>query len=424
MAVAADPALTPIRARVLAGGRLSLADGLALYRTRDIFTVGELANLARERRHGRKAFYNINRHINYTNYCVLRCKFCSFYRPFPTAGPGSARGPQALPISGQARSATEAGVPARTFEGGGYEHSIGEIVELAAEAAAQGATEVHIVGGLHPRLPFSYYTDMCRAIKARCPGLHIKAFTAIEIVHFTRITRPRLSIAEVLTALREAGLDSLPGGGAEIFDDRVHAEAFRAKVGEQHWFDVHGTAHELGIPSNATMLYGHIESVEERLQHMLKLREHQDASLRDRRAAFQCFVPLSFIPDGSALAHLPGPSGLDDLRTLAVSRLMLDNFPHIKAFWIMQSAKLAQVALNWGVDDFDGTVVWYDITKREGRGSNRQELTVPQIRRLLREAGCEPVERDTFYREVKRSSDNAAGRDPAAQSESAAQAGT
>lgn len=411
-----DPALEPLREKVQAGERLSLEDGLTLYRTRDIFTVGELANLVRERRHGRIAYYNINRHINYTNYCVLRCKFCSFYR-----SPDGRTGLTAL-----------SNTP-------GYEYSIEQIVRAAAEAAAQGATEVHIVGGLHPRLPFEFYTDMCRAIRERCPGLHIKAFTAIEIVHFTRISRPRRSLSEVLIALKEAGLGSLPGGGAEIFDDRVHDEAFRAKVGEKHWFDVHRAAHALGIPSNATMLYGHVESVEERVRHLIKLREHQDESLRrmqeaeggsppdsapvriegagderasafGRPAAFQCCIPLSFIPEGSALEHLPGPTGLDDLRTLAVARLMLDNFPHIKAFWIMQSPKLSQIALNWGVDDFDGTVVWYDITRREGRGSNRQELTVEQIRRLIAEAGCVPVERDTLYRPVRR---DAQGRIPA-----------
>jgi aminodeoxyfutalosine synthase len=395
-----DPALEPVCAKVLGRERLSADDGLLLYQTRDLFTLGELANLVRERRHGRRAFYNVNRHINYTNYCVLRCKFCSFYRPFPLprregAGGGFVLQPEdahpALPRGGGETGGSRVD---------GYEYSIADIADLAAEAAEHGATEVHIVGGLHPQLPFSYYTGLCRAIRKRCPRLHIKAFTAIEIVHFTRIARPRMSIAEVLTALREAGLDSLPGGGAEIFDDRVHSEAFRAKVGEEHWFDVHRVAHELGIPSNATMLYGHVETAVERLAHLLKLREHQEASLRGRRAAFQCFVPLSFIPDGSALAHLPGPNGLDDLRTLAISRLMLDNFPHIKAFWVMQSPKLAQVALNWGVDDFDGTVMWYDITKREGHGTNRQELTVAEIRRLIAEAGCEPVERDSLYREV------------------------
>jgi aminodeoxyfutalosine synthase len=406
-----DPALQPIRAKVAAGQRLDRDDGLRLFRTRDLFTLGELADLVRRRLHGRRTYYVINRHINYTNYCVLRCKFCSFYRPYGASG-GAADG--------------------------GYEQSIAEIVSQAAEAVEHGATEIHVVGGLHPKLPFSYYTDLCRAIKARCPAVHLKAFTAIEIVHFTRISRPRLSVAEVLTALREAGLDSLPGGGAEIFDDRVHDEAYRNKVGAAHWFDVHRTAHELGIPSNATMLYGHIESIEERVDHMLRLREHQDQSLarmrscqckvqsevardppsadqtwtggkpgsRDCRglalctchSSFQCFVPLAFVPDGSALAHLPGPTGLDDLRTLAVSRLMLDNIPHLKSFWIMHSPKLAQVALSWGVDDFDGTVVWYDITKREGRGTNRQELTVPEIRRLIREAGGRPVRRDSLYR--------------------------
>jgi aminodeoxyfutalosine synthase len=371
-----DTRLEPVVEKILGGQRLSLADGELLYDTRDLHMLGKLATAVRERFHGRQAFYNVNRHINYSNVCVLRCKFCSFYRPFNPAGP--------LPP-------------------GAYVMQIDEVVEQAAEAAKRGATEVHIVGGLHPTLPFSYYTDMCRGIKARCPDLHIKAFTAIEIVHFTRISKPRLSIREVLLALREAGLDSLPGGGAEIFDDRVHEEAFRNKVGERHWFDVHREAHALGIPSNATMLYGHVESTAERLAHMVKLRDHQDVSLAEPTgAAFQCFVPLSFIPEGSALADLPGPSGLDDLRTIAVSRLMLDNVPHIKAFWIMLSPKLAQVALNWGADDLDGTVVWYDITHREGRGTNSQEMTVTQIERLIREAGCEPVERDTLYRPVQR----------------------
>lgn len=445
-AAALDPALEAIREKVVAGQRLTRDEGLSLYRTRDIFTVGELANLVRERLHGRVAYYNINRHINYTNYCVLRCKFCSFYRqpprgtgPTDRGAPDSARS-RAQP--GQTAAPATLDVPSLTphvhDDQGGYAYSLDQIFDVAAQAAQQGATEVHIVGGLHPTLPFQFYLDMCRGIRQRAPQLHIKAFTAIEIVHFTRIARPRLSIEEVLTQLREAGLDSLPGGGAEIFDDRVHDEAFKNKVGEKHWFDVHRAAHTLGIPTNATMLYGHVESIEERITHLIKLRELQDESLarmqaavnehqasrgevRDSQsqpppssppdacsrpqtcpAAFQCCIPLSFIPDGSALAHLPGPTGLDDLRTLAVARLMLDNFPHIKAFWIMQSPKLSQIALNWGVDDFDGTVVWYDITKREGRGTNRQELSVDQIRRLILEAGCEPVERDTFYRPVRR----------------------
>lgn len=373
--------LDDVRSRVEAGELLSLEEGLRLYQSPDIFTLGELANGVRERLHGRRAYYNVNLHINYSNYCILRCKFCSFYRPY----------------SKQSNDAHQAD---------GYELTIEEIVRRAQAAYARGATEVHIVGGLHPKLPFSYYTEMCRAIRGACPHLHIKAFTAIEIIHFTRISKPRLTIAEVLTQLREAGMDSMPGGGAEIFDDRVHDEAFKNKVGETEWFEVHRTAHELGIFTNATMLYGHVESPAERIKHLLKLRDHQRESLRSRKAHFNCLIPLSFIPDGSALSNLPGPSGLDDLRTLALARLMCPNIPHIKAFWIMQTPKLAQVSLNWGVDDVDGTVVYYDITKREGGGTTHQELTVDRLRRLIREAGCAPAERDSLYRRVIRDDNN------------------
>jgi aminodeoxyfutalosine synthase len=367
------------------GEPLSFDEGLGLYESRDIHALGELANSVRERLHVRNAYYNVNLHINYTNYCVLRCKFCSFYRPYPK-GPGSQYGDRKGAANADA----------------GYELTVDEIVARATDAYAKGATEVHIVGGLHPKIPFSYYTDMCAAIRDACPHVHIKAFTAIEIIHFTRIAKPRLSIAEVLTRLRDAGLDSLPGGGAEIFDDRVHDEAFKNKVGEAEWFDVHRTAHELGIFTNATMLYGHVETPAERIKHLIKLREHQAKSLRSRRAHFNCVVPLSFVPRGSALSHLPGPGGLEDLKTLAISRLMCTNIPHIKAFWIMQTPKLAQVSLNWGVDDIDGTVVYYDITKREGRGTTHQELTVDKLKRLITEAGCTPVERDSLYRRVIR----------------------
>ncbi|HWL93972.1 MAG TPA: CofH family radical SAM protein [Phycisphaerae bacterium] len=389
--------LSAVSRKIETGERLSLEDGLRLYASRNIHEIGRLANLVRERLHGDAAYYNVNRHINYSNFCVLRCKFCSFYRPY-AKDPG-VNAEFAAPDS--IVSLPLAGVPAAIPDA--YEMNVDDVVRAAKEAADRGATEVHIVGGLHPKLPFSYHLEMCRAIRDACPALHIKAFTAIEIIHFTRIARPRLSIREVLEQLRDAGLGSLPGGGAEIFDDRVHDDAYRNKVGEAGWFDVHRTAHELGIYSNATMLYGHVETIGERLRHMIKLRDHQDASLRSRKAAFNCFIPLSFIPDDSELAHLPGPTGMDDLKTLAISRLMLDNFAHIKAFWIMQSAKLSQVSLNWGVDDLDGTVVQYDITKREGgRGNRHQELTLEQLHRLIREAGRVPVERDTLYRPVSR----------------------
>jgi len=382
--------LAEIRRKVERSEPLTLEDGVRLYDSSDIYTLGELANTVREKKHGRTTYYNTNLHINYTNFCVLRCKFCSFYRPYPkTATAGSQISERGSAPINQAPDT--------------YELSISDIVTRAKAAYSHGATEVHIVGGLHPKLPFSYYTDMCSAIREACPHMHIKAFTAIEIIHFTRISKPKLSIEQVLTQLREAGLGSMPGGGAEIFDDRVHDEAFKNKVGEVEWFEVHRIAHELGIYTNATMLYGHVESRAERVGHLIKLRAHQAESLRTRKACFNTIIPLSFIPDDSELSHLPGPTGLDDLRTLAIVRLMCQNIDHIKAFWIMQTPKLAQVSLNWGVDDLDGTVVYYDITKREGDGTH-QEMTVDKIKRLIVEAKCLPVERDTLYRHVNRTS--------------------
>jgi aminodeoxyfutalosine synthase len=359
-----DAALRPIAGKVLAGTPLSLADGMALWATRDIFSLGELANFVRRRRHGNRAYYNINRHINYSNICALACKFCEFQR--------------------------------KRGEAGAYEFSHDDIFRMAAEAATAGATELHIVGGLHPWLPFEWYLNLLRGLRGRFPKLHLKAFTAIEINHFTKIAR--LSTREVLLALREAGLGSMPGGGAEVFDDRVHDEVFKGKLRADGWLDVHRTAHELGIRTNATILYGHVETREERIKHLLALRE-----LQNQTPGFQTIIPLSFIPDGSELGHLPGNTGLEDLKMLAISRLMLDNFDHVKSFWIMQSMKLAQVSLSWGVDDLDGTVVWYDITKREGGAGNRhQEQTVEALRRVIVEAGFVPIERDTLYRPVQR----------------------
>jgi aminodeoxyfutalosine synthase len=387
-----DPALHPIAEKVQSQQPLSQQDGEALYASPDIHAIGRLANLVRTRLHGNKTYYNRNRHINYTNVCALSCKFCSFYR--------------------------------KRGEEGAYEMPLEQVIDTAVKAQQNGATEVHIVGGLHPWLKFDYYLDMLRGIRSAAPTLHIKAFTAIEIIHFTRIAR--MSIREVLEALREAGLGSLPGGGAEIFDDRVHDEVFKGKVRANKWFEVHQTAHELGIPSNATMLYGHVETPSERITHLIKLRELQAQSLErvqatKRRsdeategeahfpfvapslsrsvapAAFNCMIPLSFIPENSELGHLPGPTGLTDLKTLAISRLMLHNISHIKAFWIMQGVGLSQLALSYGCDDLDGTVVWYDITKRAGHGTH-QELGINDLQRLIRESGYIPTERDTLYR--------------------------
>src|SRR5689334_9048822 len=252
-----DPALRPVAERVTAGQSLGYDDAVALYRSRDIHGIGRLANLVRERLHGDATYFNRNRHINYTNVCALSCKFCSFYR--------------------------------KRGEEGAYEMPVEQVVETARKAAGAGATEVHIVGGLHPWLKFDYYLDMLRGVRDACPQLHIKAFTAIEIVHFSRVAR--MSIRDVLSALREAGLGSLPGGGAEIFDDRVHDEVFKGKVRADKWFDVHRTAHSLGIYSNATMLYGHVERAEERVGHLIKLRELQAESLTEAAAHFNCMIP-------------------------------------------------------------------------------------------------------------------------------------
>ena len=382
-----DPALHAIADKIRAQQLLSQQDGETLYASPDIHAIGRLANLVRTRLHGNKTYYNRNRHINYTNVCALSCKFCSFYR--------------------------------KRGEEGAYEMPLEQVIETAQKAQQNGATEVHIVGGLHPWLKFDYYLDMLRGIRLAAPTLHIKAFTAIEIIHFTRIAR--MSIREVLENLREAGLGSLPGGGAEIFDDRVHDEVFKGKVRANKWFEVHSAAHELGIPSNATMLYGHVETPAERITHLIKLRELQAESLQrmglnphqppgnlqrtndngqmttNNSACFNCMIPLSFIPENSELGHLPGPTGLTDLKTLAISRLMLNNISHIKAFWIMQGIGLSQLAQNWGCDDLDGTVVWYDITKRAGHGTH-QELSINDLKRLIREAGYVPTERDTLYR--------------------------
>ncbi len=393
---APDPRLESLASRLQAGQRLSLADGRLLYETPDIWTVCELAGRVRQRLHGRAAYYNINQHLNYSNVCALSCKFCEFYRKRGGAG--------------------------------AYEMPLEEIRAKAAQARDAGATEMHIVGGLHPYLPFDYYLDMCRVIREEAPRIHIKAFTAVEIVHFARITKRPRDLRGVLSDLKDAGLGSLPGGGAEVFDDRAHDEAFKGKIRQDAWIDVHRAAHELGMNSNATMLYGHIESVEDRLNHLDILRRAQDAALQrqglkpDERGAvtltrdgayeqlmqqggirggFQAFIPLPFFPDGSELEHLPGPDGLENLRTLAISRLMLDNFPHVKTFWIMQTLPMSQVMLDCGADDIDGTVVWYDITKVGGTDTH-QETSVWDLTRAIREAGFEPVERDTLYRRVVR----------------------
>ena len=369
-----DPALSMVIEKTLKGERLSAEDGMLLYESPDLWTVCSLADHVRKKLHGNKAYYNINRHINYSNVCALSCKFCDFYR--------------------------------KKDQDGAYEYSVEDIQNETKIAMDSGATEIHMVGGLHPWLPFSYYTDILEAIKEIAPNMHIKAFTAVEIVHLARISKRGGDgidgISSVIQDLKDSGLGSLPGGGAEVFDDRVHDEAFRGKIRGQQWMDVHRAAHELGLHTNATMLYGHIESRKERITHMMLLREEQDRAEQDAtQGRFQAIIPLPFIPGVSELAHLPGPCGLENIRTIAIARLMLDNIPHVKAFWIMQTLHMAQHMLECGADDIDGTVVWYDITK-VSTSTTHQECSVLDLRRAILDAGFDPVERDTLYRTVVR----------------------
>jgi aminodeoxyfutalosine synthase len=358
-----DQRLKPIADKVLAGERLSMDDGIALYRSPDLLAVGWLANHVRERRHGNITYYNVNRHINPTNVCVAHCKLCAFGRD-PNA-PGA------------------------------YTFALEEIYQRAELGVREGATEFHIVGGLHPDLTFDHYLELVRGLKQRCPSVHIKAFTMVEVHYFARIAK--LSIEEVLHKMKEAGVDSCPGGGAEIFHPRVRKIICDHKTSGQMWLSTAKKTHQAGLRSNATMLYGHVETEEERVDHLVKLRE-----LQDETHGFVAFIPLAFHPDNTALSHIPKPTGYADLRNIAVARLLLDNFDHIKAYWIMLSPSIAQIALRFGANDLDGTVVEEKIY--HDAGAKTSEFTPrAELERLIRAAGRVPVERDTLYRPVDRS---------------------
>lgn len=362
MQLPADARCSAIRDKVEAGQRLTFEDGVFLYEQTDLFTLGELANRVRERKNGNFAYYNVNAHLNPTNVCVYRCTFCAFRADLKSSK--------------------------------GYVLSDPEILARAGEADQRGATELHIVGGLHHQLPYEWYLHVIRIIHQAHPRLHLKAYTAVEWDWFARLTgRPTRAI---LAEFQEAGLGSLPGGGAEIFHPEVRDRICEHKADADAWIRIHREAHELGLRSNATMLYGHIENARHRVDHLCRLRE-----LQDETGGFQTFIPLAFHPDHTQLAELPKPSGLLDLKTMAVSRLMLDNFPHIKAYWVMLGIPTAQVALSFGADDIDGTVVHERIYHDAGSDSP-QELTVAELRRLITEAGRIPVERDTLYHEVVR----------------------
>ncbi len=357
-----DKRLEPIAAKVLAGERLTYDDGIALYRSNDLLALGGLANHVREHKNGNVCYFNINRHINPTNVCVAHCRLCAFGRD-PDA-PGA------------------------------YTYAVEEAVERAASGYSEAVTEFHIVGGLHPTLPFEYYLDLLRALKRRFPAVHLKAFTMVEVAYLAKIAK--LCTRDTLLKLKEAGLDSHPGGGAEIFHPRVRKVICDHKISGEMWLRIARTAHELGLHSNATMLYGHIETEEERVDHLLKLR-----ALQDETRGFSCFIPLAFHPANTALSHLPSTTGMLDLKNIAASRLLLDNFPHIKAYWIMLTPPIAQVALRFGADDLDGTVVEEKIYHDAG-AQTPQSLRRSQLLQLIREAGREPVERDTLYRPIVR----------------------
>ena len=358
-----DSRLEPIAARVLSAERLSAEDGLALFNSHDLLALGWLANHVREKRHGNIVYFNVNRHINPTNVCVAHCKLCAFGR-----SPDSP---------------------------GAYTFALEEVFQRAAQGVSEGATEFHIVGGLHPDLSFDYYLDLIRGLKSRFPHVHLKAFTAVEVHYYSRLAK--ISIKDVLVKMKEAGVDSLPGGGAEIFHPRARRLICDHKVSGTVWLQIARTAHEIGMRSNATMLYGHVENHEERVDHLLRLRE-----LQDKTRGFQTFIPLAFHPANTPLEHLPGPTGLDDLKTIAVSRLLLDNFDHIKAYWIMLTPRIAQVALRFGADDIDGTVVEEKIYHDAG-ATTPEFMSRQELERLIRAAGRVPVERDTLYNRVDRS---------------------
>jgi len=355
--------LTDIAEKLEAGVRLELSDGTRLFECPDLLAVGWLANRERERRHGDRTYFNYNIRLEATNVCVASCLFCSFARLKP-------------------------GDP------GAYTMSLEEAWEKLRSRSHQALTEVHVVNGLHPDLPFDYYTELLRGFKRIRPDVHLKCFTAVEIAFFADLYGK--TDEQVVRELMAAGLDSLPGGGAEIFAERVRRKIAHDKCGTDRYLDIHRIAHRLGLRSNVTMLYGHIETAAERVDHMLRAR-----TLQDETGGFQAFIPLAFHPDNNQMRKLPPPSAADTLRVHAVARLMLDNIPHVKAFWIATGVEVAQTALWFGVDDLDGTVQEEKIYHMAG-ARTPSSMTTREIARLIRAAGREPIERDTLYRTVAR----------------------
>ncbi|HEX7117207.1 MAG TPA: aminofutalosine synthase MqnE [Longimicrobiales bacterium] len=363
-----DPRLVPIAEKVLEGERLTREEGIALFESKDLLAVGAMADLANRRKNGDRVFFVANQHINPTNICILRatCVFCSFAR--------------------------------RPKEEGAYTMELEEAWAEAEQVKDTPIREFHIVGGLHPKLRLEYYEELIRGLKERHPGVEVKALTAVEIAHLARIEK--ISVEEVLTRLRAAGLDSMPGGGAEVFSKGVRATIAERKLAAEEWIDVHRVAHRLGIPTNCTMLYGHVETYEDRVDHLLMLRD-----LQDETHGFLTYIPLAYHPDHNELGARLGrqgtaTTGFDDLKNLAVGRLLLDNIDHIKTHWIMNTPKVSQIALHFGVDDLEGTVVREKIYHEAG-ARTPQGMTFPEIVRLIKDAGKRPMERDALYNEIR-----------------------
>jgi len=355
-----DPALIRVAHKLSASERLDLADGLACLDTTDLLGLGSLALAAKRARFADYAFYVVNHHLNYTNICSNGCRFCAFRRT--------------------------AGAP------GGYLLSPQEAAARISASSSAELKEVHVVGACNPEPDFSYYVDLLEAVKAAAPNADLKAFTAVEIDHIAR--RGGLSWEECLTVLRQSGLSALPGGGAEVFSERVRKALFPSKISAETWLGVHGTAHRMGIGTNATMLFGHIETPAERIEHLLRLRAQQDET-----GGFRAFIPLAFHSKNTELAHLPGPTGAEILKLIATSRLILDNFPHIKAYWVMLGLKTTQTALFFGADDLEGTVVHESITHEAG-ATTSVGLTQSELEELIVDAGFRPAQRDAFHKTV------------------------
>lgn len=358
-----DAKLKPIFEKVKSGERLSYEDGVTLYRSSDLLSLGYMANLVRERLHGDITYFNVNRHINPTDVCVASCRLCAFGK--------RARDPHA------------------------YTMSLEQVWEVAGRGYAEAVTEFHIVGGLHPELTLDWFCQMISGLKERYAGVHLKAFTMVEIAYLAK--RAKLSIRETVTRLKDAGVDSMPGGGAEVFSERVRRIICDHKIDGDEWLETARIVHEAGLKSNCTMLYGHLETAEDLADHLVRLRV-----LQDDTKGFVTFIPLAFHPAHTALSHLSTTTGFNDLKQIAVSRLMLDNIPHIKAYWIMMTPAIAQVAQRFGANDIDGTVVEEKIYHDAG-ATTEQHLRRADLLRLIRSAGREPVERDTAYRPVIRS---------------------